>query len=61
MAEAAPESIIVIDHSVYPDVEHGEEFEDDYDRADFARPLSLACRADRAELLSRTVGNVGRA
>ena len=33
----------MIDHSVYPDVEHGEEFEDDYDRADYVQRICAAC------------------
>jgi hypothetical protein len=33
----------VIDHSVYPDVDHGEEFEDDYDRADYVQRICAAC------------------
>lgn len=34
---------LVIDHSVYPDVEHGEGFEDDYDRADYVQRICAAC------------------
>jgi hypothetical protein len=32
----------VIDHSVYPDVEHGDDFADDYDRADYVQRICAA-------------------
>jgi hypothetical protein len=32
----------VIDHSVYPDAEHGNDFEDDYDRADYVHRICAA-------------------
>jgi hypothetical protein len=32
----------VIDHTVYPDVEHVEGFEDDYDRADYVQRICAA-------------------
>jgi hypothetical protein len=32
----------VIDHSVYPDVEHGDSFEDDFDRADYVQRICAA-------------------
>ncbi len=31
-----------IDHSVYPDIEHGEDFEDDGDRADYVMRVCAA-------------------
>jgi hypothetical protein len=33
---------IVIDHSVYPDIEHGNSFEDDFDRADYVHRICAA-------------------
>ncbi len=32
----------MIDRTVYPDVEHGEGFEDDYDRADYVQRICAA-------------------
>ena len=32
----------MIDHSVYPDIEHGNEFEDDFDRADYVQRICAA-------------------
>ena len=32
----------MIDHSVYPDTEHGNDFEDDYDRADYVHRICAA-------------------
>jgi hypothetical protein len=32
----------VIDHTVYPDAEHGDQFEDDYDRADYVHRICAA-------------------
>jgi hypothetical protein len=32
----------VIDHSVYPDIEHGNDFADDYDRADYVHRICTA-------------------
>ncbi len=32
----------MIDHSVYPDVRHGDDFEDDYDRADYVHRICTA-------------------
>jgi len=32
----------VIDHSVYPDIEHGDDFDDDYDRADYVQRICAA-------------------
>jgi hypothetical protein len=32
----------VIDRTVYPDVEHGDDFEDDYDRADYVQRICAA-------------------
>ncbi len=32
----------MIDHSVYPDLGHGEDFEDDYDRADYVHRICAA-------------------
>jgi hypothetical protein len=32
----------VIDRTVYPDIEHGEDFEDDYDRADYVQRICAA-------------------
>ena len=32
----------MIDHSVYPDIEHGNDFEDDYDRADYVQRICAA-------------------
>jgi hypothetical protein len=32
----------VIDHSVYPDIEHGDDFADDFDRADYIHRICTA-------------------
>ncbi|MEA2689084.1 MAG: hypothetical protein QOD51_1691 [Candidatus Eremiobacteraeota bacterium] len=32
----------MIDHSAYPDTEHGDDFEDDYDRADYVHRICTA-------------------
>lgn len=32
----------MIDHSVYPDTEHGNDFEDDYGRADYVYRVRLS-------------------
>jgi hypothetical protein len=32
----------VIDHSVYPDIPHGDDFADDYDRADYLHRVCAA-------------------
>ena len=33
---------MLIDRTVYPDVEHGDDFEDDYDRADYLQRICAA-------------------
>jgi hypothetical protein len=48
-ANVGPEEKVVVDYSVYPDVEHGDHFEDDFDRADYVHRI-CAERLRRAAL-----------